>query len=217
MPRLPTLDDLDGPAPAWPAPLDAVLDLWAGLPGRGRVALRAAAAVVVALAMTGGLLRGPWGPSTPVVVAGHDLQPGTRVTTADLVTAQRPARLIPDDALRTPSELPAGAVADGHVPAGTVLTAAMVPNGRAGPDGTATVPVPADALPPLPVGTRLDLAVAAFDGGAEVVASGAVLVADDGTWRWVQVARDDVPAVARGISDGTLVAAVLPPARGGGP
>lgn len=218
MRRLRALLDLDGPLPAWPGAFDTVLDLWADLPGRGRVAVRAGAAVVVVVAMTGGLLEGPWGPATSVVVARGDLAPGSSVTTDDLAVADRPARLVPDGALRSTAELPADAVADGLVPAGTVVTTAMVAGtGRVGPEGTVTVPVPADALPPLPVGTSLDLAVASFDGGAQVVARAAVLVTDDGTWRWLRVQRDDVPAVARGISDGTLVVAVLPPVRDDAP
>jgi hypothetical protein len=121
---------------------------------------------------------------------------------------------VPPDALTDPVAVPSDAMADGHLPAGTVLTRRAVsaggPGGAATP-GTAVVPVPADALPPLPIGTRLDLAVAGFDGTSRIVARDAALVADDGTWRWLRIDRDAVGEVARGITDATLVAAVLPP------
>lgn len=205
---------LHGPAPAWPRPLDAALEWWAGLPTRARVALRAAAAVVVAVAVAGGLVQGPWGAPAPVVVTARDVAAGAPLTPGDLEVARRPRGLVPPDALTDPATVPTDAIADGHLPAGTVLTHRAVsaggPGGAATP-GTAVVPVPADALPPLPIGTRLDLAVAGFDGTTRIVARDAALVADDGTWRWLRIERDAVGEVARGITDATLVAAVLPP------
>lgn len=205
---------LHGPAPAWPRPLDAALEWWAGLPARARVALRAAAAVVVAVAVSGGLVQGPWGAAVPVVVTTRDIAAGAPLTPSALEVARRPRGLVPPDAVTEPTAIPDGAIADGHLPAGTVLPrraiSASGPASAATP-GTAVVPVPADALPPLPIGTRLDLAVAGFDGTARIVARDAALVADDGTWRWLRIDRDAVGEVARGITDATLVAAVLPP------
>lgn len=205
---------LDGPAPAWPRPVDVALEWWAGLPARARAALRAGVAVLVAVAVTGGLVEGPWGPPVPVVVARRDIDAGGPVTAADVELSRRPAGLVPDDALTELGALPAEAITTGHVPAGTVVSLRALssggPAGAAGP-GTAVVPVPAEALPPLPIGTRLDLAVAGPDGASEVVARDATLVADDGTWRWLRIERSAVGVVARGITDATLVAAVLPP------
>ena len=212
--RLPL--DLDGPAPAWPAPIDATLEWWAGLPVRGRIAARAAGAVLVALAATGGLLDGRWGPPVHVLVTTTDVAAGAPVGSADVTLAERPRDLLPSDALTEVGALPTGAVADGHLPAGTVVsTRAVRGGGVAGTarPGTAVVPVPAEVMPSLPIGARLDLAVAALDGTSRVVARDAVLVGDDGTWRWLQVDRDSVDAVARGVTDASLVAAVLPPPR----
>lgn len=210
--RLPL--DLDGPAPVWPRPLDAALEWWAGLPARGRVALRAAAAMLLVAAATGGLLEGRWGPPTPVLVTTVDVAAGAPLAAADVTVAERPRDLLPPDALRGTDSLPDAAVADGHLPAGTVVTGRVVrsggPAGAVDP-GTAVVPIPAEALPALPVGARLDLAVASLDGTSQVVARDAVLVADDGVWRWLQVDRTAVGAVARGVTDASLVAAVLPP------
>lgn len=204
---------LDGPAPAWPRPVDATLEWWAALPSRGRVAVRAAIGVVLLTAASGGLLQGPWGPPVAVVVTTTDVVAGAMITTAEVAVAHRPRDLVPRDALRSTDELPADAVTGGHLPAGTIVTARAVTGGgpaAAAVEGTAVVPVPAEALPPLPVGTRMDLAVAGFDGSARIVARDATLVGDDGTWRWVRVERDAVGEVAHGVIDGTLVAAVLP-------
>lgn len=211
---------LHGPAPAWPRPLDAALEWWAALPARARVALRAAVAVVVAVAVSGGLVQGPWGAPVPVVVTTRDVAAGARLGPDAVEVARRPQGLVPPDAVTDPAAVPADAIADGHLPAGTVLTHRAVvaggPGGAATP-GTAVVPVPADALPPLPIGTRLDLAVAGFDGTTRIVATGATVVADDGTWRWLRINRTAVGEVARGITDATLVAAVLPPLPAAGP
>lgn len=211
---------LEGPAPAWPRPLDAALEWWAHLPARGRAGLRAAAAVVVAVAVSGGLVEGPWGPPVEVVVARRDVAAGTPVTAGDVALARRPQGLVPHDALTDLDTVPPDAIADGHLPAGSVVTRRAVsgggPAGAAQP-GTAVVAVPAAALPPLPVGTRLDLATAGFDGTSRIVARAATLVADDGTWRWLRIHRDEVGQVAQGVTDATLVAAVLPPPRAGAP
>lgn len=212
---------LDGPLPAWPGVVDRALEAWAACPGRVRVALRAAALVVALAAATGGLVRGPWGPPVAVVVAARTVPAGATLAPADLAASTRPAGLVPAGALADPSLVPPGAVANGLVPAGQVLTDAHLvaagPVGLAGA-GEAVVPVPAELLPPLPVGTRIDLAVGDLAGGATVVASAAVVVADDGMWRWLRVSRSEVAAVAAGLSGGSLTGAVLPPApRGGGP
>lgn len=205
---------LEGPAPAWPRPLDAALEWWARLPARARAVLRAGAAVVVAVAVSGGLVEGPWGPPVGVVVVQRDVAAGAPVTAGDLGLAQRPRGLVPHDALTDLGTVPPDAIADGHLPAGAVVTRRAVsaggPAGAAQP-GTAVVAVPAAALPPLPVGTRLDLATAGFDRTSRIVARAATLVADDGTWRWLRIDRDEVGDVAQGVTDATLVAAVLPP------
>lgn len=216
--RLPL--DLDGPAPAWPAPIDTLMEWWAGLSGRGRAAVRAAAAVLVATAATGGLLEGRWGPPVPVLVAATDVPAGAALTTAEVTVAERPRDLLPPDTLVDLAALPPRAVADGHLPAGAVLTDRAVRGGGVagtGAPGSAVVPVPAEVLPALPVGARLDLAVAGLDGTSGIVARDAVLVADDGTWRWLQVEREAVDDVARGVRDASLVAAVLPPRPADGP
>lgn len=192
--------------------MDAALEWWAALTGRGRALLRSVALGVVLLAATGGLVDGRWGPPVDVVVAVRDVAPGAPVTTVDLTIASWPRDLVPADALTTLAMLPDGAVADGVLVSGTPVTRRNVHGGgaaAAAPAGTALVPVPLDLLPHLPVGTRVDLAVAGFDGTAEVVATSATVVADDGTWQWLRIGRHEIGPVSGGIGDGTLVAAVV--------
>lgn len=192
--------------------MDAALEWWAALTGRARALLRVTGLAVILLAATGGLLDGRWGPPVEVVVAARDVAAGAPVTTADLHVVTWPRDLVPPDALTTPTALPERAVADGVLTRGTPITSSNVHGGgpaAAAPAGTALVPVPADLLPHLPVGTRVDLAVAGFDGNAQVVATAAAVVAHDGTWQWLRIGRDEVGSVAAGVGDGTLVAAVV--------
>lgn len=192
--------------------MDAAVEWWAALTGRARAVLRVVGMVIVLLAATGGLVDGRWGSPVEVVVAARDVAAGASVTAADLAVATWPRDLVPPGALRSLATLPDRAVADGVLPRGTPITSSNVHGGGAAADapaGTALVPVPADLLPHLPVGTRVDLAVAGFDGTAEVVAAAATVVAHDGTWQWLRIARDEVGPVAGGVGDGTLVAAVV--------
>jgi hypothetical protein len=208
--RLPL--DLDGPAPTWPQPVDTVLEWWAGLPPRGRTLLRAALLVLALMAATGGLVDGRWGPPATVLVTVRDLPAGLPVAADDVVVARWPRDLVPPGALVDPAALATDAVADGRLAAGTPVTSHNVRVGGPGTwatAGTAVLPVPGDVLPVVPVGTRLDLAVAGLDGRADVVARSATVVADDGTWRWVRVRRDEVGGVAGGVGSGSLIAAVV--------
>ncbi len=206
--RLPI--DLDGPAPVWPRPVDAALEWWATAPTRVRVVARAACAVLLVLAATGGVVDGRWGPPREVLVAARALGPGLPVGPADVRVATRPRDLVPAGALTGPDLLPAHAVANGAVAAGTVLTSEhVVATVAVAVAGTAVVPVPAEALPPLPVGTRVDLAAATLDGRARTVARGATVVADDGTWRWLRVERSEASDVAAGVHGGSLAVAIV--------
>jgi pilus assembly protein CpaB len=203
---------LEGPVPPLPRPVDALARLWAGVSGRTRLLVRLVGAVLVLTAATGGLVRGPWGTPTTVLVAATAIAPGAPVTPADVRVGRWPSALVPADALTEPASLPTDAVAAGPLAAGAVVTTAAVTAGPAGlaADGTAVVAVDATLLPALPVGTVVDVAVPAVDGTASIAARGAVVVADDGTWRWLRVARGDVAPLAAGISSGQLVPAVLP-------
>lgn len=190
--------------------MDAVLEWWAAAPTRLRALIRGLGLGLALLAATGSLVDGPWGPPREVLVAAHAVPPGLPVGPQDVRVATRPRDLVPDGAMTSPAMLPPDAVAHGALAAGAVLTVDNVPPAVAvAVPGTAVVPVPADVLPPLPVGTRLDVAASGLDGQARTVARGATVVADDGTWRWLRVERSEVADVAAGLRGGTLVAAVV--------
>lgn len=202
-----------GPLPPLPAPLDAAARVWAATAGRTRLLVRAAVTVTLLLAASGGLVRGPWGTPTPVVVTTRTIAAGEAIAPEDVEVARRPSQLVPHGSLTDLATVPPDARAAGPLPAGSVLSSDQLhAEGPAGlaTSGTAVVAFDATMLPAVPVGTRLDVAVPSIDGSAAIAARAAVVVADDGTWRWLRVARADVPAVAAGIADGRLVAAVLP-------
>lgn len=211
---VPRILALTGPLPSLPAPLDAAGRLWAGASGRARALVRAAIVGVLVVAAGGGLVRGPWGTPVTVVVTTRPIVAGQPVSADDVTVASRPADLVPDDAVGDLAALADDALAAGPIPAGTIVSSQLLHDG--GPAalavaGTAVVAVPAELLPMLPVGSRVDVAVPTFDGTARIAARAAEVVADDGTWQWLRVDRDDVAAVAAGVSEGRIVAAALPP------
>ena len=77
----------------------------------------------------------------PVLVAAHDLAPGTALQSGDVRVAAYPPGLAPADALTESSAID-GAVAGGAVAAGTPLTSASLVGPDAGirPEGTVLVP-----------------------------------------------------------------------------
>lgn len=203
---------LQGPAPVWPAGVDAALERFAASGPRVRVALALGALVLLLLAATGGLLRGPHGPPVPVLVTTTAVPAGAPVTAGDVRVERRPQDLLPRGAL-APDALPADGHATGPLPEGGVLAAGQVRSGgpwTAVPDGAAVVPVPLDLLPDLPAGTRLRLVAARADGTSLTVSDAAEVLGGDTTHRWLRVATDDVAGVAGAAATGTLVAGVLP-------
>lgn len=77
----------------------------------------------------------------PVLVAAHDLAPGTELTADALRTAHYPPGLAPDDALTDAADT-SGAVTGGAIAAGTPITAASLigPDTGLRPEGTVLVP-----------------------------------------------------------------------------
>ena len=205
-------DQLRGPAPAWPAPLDALLEGWARVPARGRALLGGAALVVVVVAAGGGLLEGPWGPAVPVLVTRTAVAGGASLLPGDLEVARRPRDALPEGALRA-GGLPERAVAAGPLPPGAVLSATQVvgggPSARVAP-GRGLVPVPVEQLPALPPGTRARVVAAGTDGAATTVATRAEVVAADATHVWLEVDLDDVAGVAAAVARGGVVLGVVP-------
>lgn len=216
---MPPLDDLAarlrdrmaGPLPQLPGRLDAMSERWWGLQPRLRVGLVAFACVLVASLPMLRTARSAWGPPMAVVVAAADLPVGT-VLDGDTVTrVQRPADVLPPDALTDVS-----GVLTVPVMAGTVLTerhraptvAALVGAGEV------AVPVPADMQPAVSPGAVIDLLSAGFDGAGRTIAAGGRVVQVDGTWIWVAVPASAAADVAAAALDQRLVLAVRPSGAG---
>ncbi len=193
-----------------PGGLDALSERWWALDPRGRAVLFGIAlACLVALAGARGL-SAPYGEEREVLVATEDLPAGAVLEPGEgLRTARWPADLVPDGAT-----LDATGVLRGALPAGSVLTDAHRVTGGVGAlagEGRVAVPLPADALPPLAAGDRVQVVTADADGVGRTVTDAAEVLATDDTAVWLAVAPDAAGEVAAAGLRGTLTVAVLPP------
>jgi hypothetical protein len=204
---------VDGAPPSAPAALDGLAERWWRLPPRLRAALVVVASLTLLAAGTLHLTRSPWGAPVTVLVAADDLEVGATLTAGDLRRADRPAGLLPDGALRDAS--PAlGATVVAAVPAGGVVTDRHLGDGGLGaavPAGHAAVALPADLVPALPAGARLDLVAADLDARGVLLATDAVVLAEDGLHVWVVVARSAAADVAAAAAAGAVSVVVVPP------
>ncbi|MEZ0363920.1 SAF domain-containing protein [Mycobacterium sp. pUA109] len=155
------------------------------------LARRVAAGGLVVLAGIAALRSDPDADRAPVLVAAHDLQPGTALTTDDVRLEPRPTTTIPDGA-QTSLGAVAGATVAGATRRGEVLTdvrllGARLAESTAGPDARIVPVHPADAglIDLLRPGDVVDILAAAPEapgaaspGGAapKLVASNAVVV-----------------------------------------
>lgn len=200
---------LDGPPPSLPSLVDAASERWWRLPPRARVAAVLAAGLLLLAAGAGHVASSPWGPPVTVVVATRDLAIGEELTTADVRRTGWPADLVPAGALSDP----AGTVV-APVPAGSVVTDRHVARdglARALPDGMVAVPLPAELLPEVPAGARLDLVGATLDGRGVTLAHRALVLAAGGPQVWVAVDHAAAADVAAAGATGQLTLVVLPP------
>lgn len=96
-------------------------------PGWARTlaARRAAAALLVLLALAVALTSRPNGPQAQVLVAARELGPGGKLTAADVELRTVPADLAPQDALAAPDDA-VGRSVTGPVGAGEILTGRRV-------------------------------------------------------------------------------------------
>ena len=161
-----------------------------------------------------------WGDTVTVVVARHDLAPGTPVGTSDVEVVERPLATVPDAALRA---LPDDAVARTAVFAGEVLVRGrLAPTGLGGvaatlPPGTRAVAIPRDpaTAPPVRVGDRVDVLVAlppeAAGGGPPgfAVATDALVVAVAEAAITVAVERAAAPRVAVALGQGAVTLSLI--------
>lgn len=196
-----------GGAPvALPAALDTISDRWWGLGPRTRTWVVVAA--VIALLAGAGLRAAatPYGSPVGVLVATSDLEPGSPLADADLARRRWPADLVPEGA-RTRAD----GTLTAPLPAGAVLTDRHVTDAGVGglvADGRAAVPLPADLVPELPVGTRLQVVATGVDGEAAVLADDAEVVAEDGASVWVAVPHVSAADVAAAGLRGAVAIAV---------
>lgn len=192
--------------PRW---LDAASERWWGLPPRLRATLLASASALVVLAGLGHAAATPYGPPTIVLVATEDLPAGHRLTARDVRRVSWPSAIVPDDALRTVQgrlALP--------VPAQTVVTRRHVAHdgmAAALTEGMAAVPVPAEALPSLTIGDRVEVVGRNLDGQAAVLASDARVLGADDTDVWLVVPRERGAEVAAAAASGLVTVVLLKP------
>jgi hypothetical protein len=202
---------LDGPPVALPPALDRLSERWWALRPRRRAL---AIVVVMAVAVLVGparLAASPHGPPTTVLVAARDLPVGHELTPDDVRRASWPRGLVPAGATTA-----SRGTVTGPLPSGAVITSAhLAPAGSgvaaAVPAGQAAVTIPAELLPPLPAGARIDLVAPDADGAAQVVATAATVVADEGELVWVAVDTTEAPAAAAATARGQVVAILRPP------
>ncbi len=206
-------DHLAGPPPALPALLDRASERWASATPRLRVL---AIAVLVALFALGGLVRvtaSPYGPPTTVLVAARDLAVGERPDAADLQARRWPSDLLPAGAFASFADLGAETTVIAPLPAGAVATSRHL--GGLGIaellDGEVVgVPVPAESVPEVEPGTRVDLVGRDAYGDPVRLGSRALLVTDDGVTVWLAVAPSEAAGVAAAAAVGTLTLVVHP-------
>jgi Flp pilus assembly protein CpaB len=156
--------------------------------------------------------RQRWGTARPVIVAVRDLPAGHRLEPGDVRRQSWPAALLPSGAL---SSLDGPVVVAAPVVAGEPVVRSRLGRARAGPVAAAltpgrravTLPV-GDAPPPVAVGDQVDLVAAGSALAAQVVARGATVMAVREGAVVVAVSTDELPAVAGGLVDGTVVVAV---------
>lgn len=214
LPAPPALRDLfgrlDGPAPTWPPAVDAALERWVAAGPRLRVVVATGVAALV-LVSAAAIAPARWGGAVEVVVATRDLDPGTVVAPGDVTLADLPARVVPHDALVT-LEAAIGIGLRHPVAAGAPLLArAGADGGLAGlvGPGRVAVAVPADLLPRLEPGDRVDLTGTDEVGAGRVLAAGARVLRLDEATVWLEVERPAATAVTAAVAWGGIGVAVL--------
>lgn len=180
---------------------------------RVRLAVILASVLVVVMIAGRGATRSPWGAPTSVVVASTDLRAGHRVGPDDVRLAQWPTGLVPEHAIVDPAEAVGRDIA-APVAAGLPLTVTSLADAgpAAGvPAGRVALPVEIPGSERLRVGQRVDVLAGDGAGSGVRLASVARVLAVDGEVVWLEVGRDEAPAVAGAARWGELTLAVLPP------
>jgi Flp pilus assembly protein CpaB len=169
------------------------------------------AGVVVDRSAAADAARRRWGEARSVLVATHDLSPGSELGPDDARVERWPVALVPRDAL---SAVGTGAIVAAPMAAGEPLVRRRL--GRVGtgpvagllPEGTRGVSVPAEAPPPVRPGDRVDVVGVDPAGGGVVIATSALVVRVDERSVVIAVGLDDVGRVAGAASRGDAVLVV---------
>ena len=155
--------------------------------------------------------RERWGSTQAVMVAARALPEGHRIVPGDLRQRSWPVALAPPGAVASVAE---GTIVASSIAAGEPVIRERIGRAGAGPVAAVlalnrrAVAIPiGEAPPPVAVGDRADL-VAAVPSGARVVATGAQVVEVHDHSVVIAVGEDELPAVASGLVDGTVVIAV---------
>lgn len=203
---------LGGPLPAWPELADRAAERWFRSAPRARLAITAVGILLLLVAAGRLASRSPWGDDVAVLVAARDLPPGHTLSAGDLVPEVRPLATVPSGALDSGTAW-VGAVTAGFLPSGATVAAGHLADGGLTDlvaAGRVAVAVPADLLPPLPPGRRVDLVGGADQQGGQHLARNGRVLAGDGDHVWIEVDRDDAGAVSAAVAWGRITVALLP-------
>jgi Flp pilus assembly protein CpaB len=192
--------------------LDRVVEGWWRLAPRQRsvVALAVGTALTLAVLLRVGL--SPYGPPKSVVLAARDLAVGTRLAPDDLVLTRWPATLVADHLISAPADAIGSTLSIG------LTQGSPVSRRHLGGDGVSAmlaawavaVPVPAELLPPLVAGGRIDVVVTLGDGSGRAAATDVRVLSVDGGVVWLEVERSRAPDVSAAAGRGTIGAVLLP-------
>ncbi len=173
---------------------------------------------VAVLALAGaGAGRSAWGPPVEVPVAAADLPAGAVVDADALRWERRPADLVPADVV-TAAEADAAPVLAATVVAGTVLTRRhLAGDGGLAAGllaGRAAFPVEVGPLVRVTPGQAVDVVAGDVDGQGRTLARDARVISVVDGVVWLDIGRDDAPALAAAATwDGLRL--VLLPGPGG--
>jgi Flp pilus assembly protein CpaB len=202
----------DGAPLRLPAVADRVSEGWWRLSPRRRSTIVLALGASLTLAVLLRVALSPYGPPLPVVLATRDLAVGTRIAPSDLDSARWPASLVADHLIALPADAIGSTLSIG-VPAGTPVSRRHLEG-----DGVSgalaawavAVPVPAELLPPLVAGGRIDVIITLGDGSGRAAASDVRVLSVDGGIIWLEVERSRAPDVSAAAGRGTIAAVILP-------
>lgn len=190
--------------PPW---LDALSDRWWGLTPRTRAIAVLSLVVLTAVLATIRVAASPYGPPVPVLVATEDLPAGTVLGAEVLRTERWPEELAPPGAHSEPTGTLVAPLPGGAILTGGHLTEDGV-GGMIDP-GQAAVPVPAELVPELGIGTLVQVVASGPDGAGLVLADRAEVVATDGTTLWLATSERVAADVAAAGLRGTVALAVV--------